>query len=425
MSIDLGLSRVTRLLGYLGNPHHHLKVLHVAGTNGKGSVCSYLSSVLQRTQGRIGKFTSPHLCHVRDSITVNHRPITMSDYTNIRNRLKALDREHGLECTEFELLTVTALSYFYQIKCSWCVVEVGLGGRLDATNVIAGEKKICGITKIGLDHESFLGNNLRSIAKEKAGIIVDGSKFVALDGSNEPEVIEVVRDQANAIGCRIKVTETPCSDHIVDTESWGSLKVDKLPLKGAYQIFNVQVALYMLDYLQLTGSVELNKEDILKGIESTEWPGRLQFLNYHFAPRKSLPVLFDGAHNGSAAIELGKYLDGEFRFKDDEPLTFVLAVTQGKNLEQLLSPIIRPHDHVICTEFGSVEGMPWIKAMDVSSLANEVRRYTKNVSVDCNMTQILPQLQQQGLERKVVVCGSLYLCGQLLSVHYDNMPETT
>lgn len=130
MSIRLGLGRIGRLLEFIGNPHQHLKVLHIAGTNGKGSVCTYLSTVLQqqRTHFRVGKFTTPHLIHVTESISINDQPIPNSQYLSIRNQLDILNSEHRLGCTEFELLTCTALQYFKEMECHWCVVEVGLGG---------------------------------------------------------------------------------------------------------------------------------------------------------------------------------------------------------------------------------------------------------------------------------------------------------
>lgn len=434
MSIELGLGRITQLLVHLGNPHHSLKVLHVAGTNGKGSVCSYLSSILQQLNHqkdvtrtseaafRIGKFTSPHLCHVRDSITVNSKPISAQDYASIRQHLKKVDEQHALQCTEFEIMTATALQYFHQVQCSWCILEVGLGGRQDATNVVPGSNKVCGITKIGLDHEGFLGSNLESIAWQKAGILVPETPFVAVDGTNDPKVLKVVREVAQSVNAQLETTNHDVSVKKVSTKSWGTLDLNnRLPLNGEYQISNVQVALLMLDYLQQRNQIDLSTEQVLAGIGKAEWPGRLQFLNYKYSKgNKSVPVLFDGAHNGSAAQELAKYLDSTFRFSPDEPLTFVIAITKGKTLDPLLAPLIKPQDRVICTRFGAVEGMPWISAMDTHELASEIKKYTDNVSIDEDLHGILGKLAQSGPETKICVCGSLYLVGQLLEVHYAN-----
>lgn len=423
MSINLGLSRIVKLLNYLGNPHEKLRVLHVAGTNGKGSVCSYLTSLLQQDQytiSHIGKFTTPHLIHVTDSITINNKPIPWDAYTSIRETLDVLNSDHGLRCTEFELLTCTALKYFHDVNCDWCVIEVGLGGRLDATNIIPGSSKHgCGITKIGFDHEAFLGNTLGKIAKEKAGIVTKGVDFAVLDGSNEQSIIDAVREQCKAVGCELKITDPNPTDTVIITDSWGRIAPKKLPLNGAYQIFNLRVALSILDHLQKNKEIHLTNDKIGEGLKNVKWPGRLQELDYCYdsAKKSTIPMLLDGAHNGSAAIELAKFLRTKY---GDGPLTFVIAVTNGKNLDPLLGPLLRPQDRVIVTEFGLVDDMPWIHAMDSEELSEYINlRYTKNVENQPLLRNIIPSLASEKSEspNPIVVCGSLYLCGQLLRIH--------
>ncbi|QLG72588.1 hypothetical protein HG535_0D02960 [Zygotorulaspora mrakii] len=426
MSINLGLRRVVALLGYLGNPQERLKVLHVAGTNGKGSVCSYLTSILQQHKpSLIGKFTSPHLIHVTDSITINGTPIPWNCYEDIRNHLDTLNNSHSLQCTEFELLTCTALKYFHDVKCDWCVIEVGLGGRLDATNVIPGRCKLaCGITKVGLDHESILGNNLAQIAKEKAGIITKGVPFAAVDGSNDISVIKEVKEQCNDKLCELDITEATYADSSVKTKSWEVITPKKLPLNGFYQINNLRVACSMLDNLQQKGHICLSANDIHGGLQNVNWPGRLHELDYCFDSEKksTVSVLLDGAHNGAAAVELARYLRDKY---GDKPLTFVLAVTSGKNLDSLLSPLLRSEDKVITTEFGKVDGMPWIHATPYTELATYIKRkYTKNVETQPLLTKVIPSIvdacHNDGI-CPIVVCGSLYLCGELLRIHSDNL----
>lgn len=427
MSINLGLSRIGKLLHFLGNPHEKLRVLHVAGTNGKGSVCSYMSSLLQQDQyslPHIGKFTTPHLIHVTDSITINNKPIPWNAYTRIRKTLDGLNSDHGLQCTEFELLTCTALKYFYDVDCDWCVIEVGLGGRLDATNIIPGYSKHgCGITKIGFDHEGFLGNTLGQIAKEKAGIITRGVQYAVLDGSNEQSVIDAVRDQCNAVGCKLRVTDPNPIGNAIDTNSWGRITPKKVPLNGAYQIFNLRVALSVLDHVQQNKDIYLTNDKIDEGLKSVEWPGRLQELDYCYQSVKkcTIPLLLDGAHNGSAAIELAKFLRTRY---GDRPLTFVIAVTNGKKLDPLLSPLLRPQDRVIVTEFGLVDDMPWIHAMDSKELSNYINdNYTENVENQPLLRNIIPSLASEKSEspNPIVVCGSLYLCGELLRIHDEHL----
>lgn len=410
MRINLGLERVAKLLGYLGNPHEKLKVLHVAGTNGKGSVCSYLASILQQSF-RVGQFSSPHLVQITDSITVNSQPIAWGVYQDIRRNLEKYNTKYKLQCTEFELLTCTAFKYFYDLQCDWCVVEVGLGGRLDATNVIPGARKFgCGITKIGMDHEAFLGTTLPQIGREKAGILVQGVKYAVVDGTNDQSVLDVIKEQSDRVGCALTITDS--NTQTIDTQSWGPL-LPQLPLNGAYQIYNLKVAIGILDVLQQQKLTDFSAESIQKGLSQVKWPGRLHKLNFHCADGRSVQLLLDGAHNGSAAIELAKFLRTEY---GQEPLTFVIAVTQGKNVDPLLRPLIRMQDRVIVTQFGVVEGMPWIQAMDIEELAKFIAGFCEDVHTVQGVSQLLPLLIEE--KRPVVICGSLYLCGEVLRAQH-------
>ncbi|CAI4348817.1 CQS_1a_G0010510.mRNA.1.CDS.1 [Saccharomyces cerevisiae] len=425
MAIELGLSRITKLLEHLGNPQNSLRVLHIAGTNGKGSVCTYLSSVLQQKSYQIGKFTTPYLVHVTDSITINNKPIPLERYQNIRLQLEALNKSHSLKCTEFELLTCTAFKYFYDVQCQWCVIEVGLGGRLDATNVIPGANKACcGITKISLDHESFLGNTLSEISKEKAGIITEGVPFTVIDGTNEASVINVVKERCKALGSELSVTDSQLNGNMIDTNSWGCFDLAKLPLNGEYQIFNLRVAMGMLDYLQMNELIDITKNEVSTRLAKVDWPGRLYRMDYRFdkVSNRTVPILMDGAHNGSAAVELVKYLRKEY---GNQPLTFVMAVTHGKNLEPLLQPLLRPIDQVILTRFNNVEGMPWIHATDPEEIKDFIltQGYTKEIVIENDLHQVLPLLAHVSDEqrRPIVVCGSLYLCGELLRIHNSHL----
>ncbi|EDO14748.1 hypothetical protein Kpol_297p9 [Vanderwaltozyma polyspora DSM 70294] len=422
MSINLGLSRITKLLEHVGNPHRNLRVIHIAGTNGKGSVCSYLTSILQQKRS-VGKFTTPHLCHITDSITINNIPISSKLYNDLRTSLESLNVKYQLECTEFELLTCTALKYFSDTRCSVCVIEVGLGGRLDATNVIPGDNKLaCGITKIGLDHESILGNTLSSIASEKAGIITKGLKYVVIDGSNNNEVIKVVRERSEKIGCTLIVTNPNKKSNFLTTKSWGEIEFDKLPLNGEYQIYNLDVAISILDALHNSEVISINRAELKKGLSSVTWPGRLQELelNYSNTSKYTIPILLDGAHNGAAAIELNKYIRGKY---GERPLLFMIAITKGKEISTIFKSLIRPCDKVIVTQFDKVEGMPWIKATDPNELADIIRKgYTQDV-VPTNSIEtavnLLASIHKEDA-RPTVVCGSLYLCGQLLNLHNSN-----
>ncbi|SCV00444.1 LAMI_0G05094g1_1 [Lachancea mirantina] len=419
MAIELGLSRVQNLLRSLGNPQNKLRVLHVAGTNGKGSVCTYLQSILQTQKtALVGKFTSPHLIHITESISVNDQAIPLPVFHSIRNRLESINQELQLKCTEFELLTCTAFEYFWQKKCQWCVLEVGLGGRLDATNCVQGHRKICGITKIGKDHESFLGDTIEKIAYEKAGIIVEGVPFVAVDGTNDPQVLKVIETKAHMTATHVSVVNSnETAPDVIRTETWGEIPRSCIPLNGAYQTANASVALAMLEYLHQKGLVTLDRQQIVDGLHNVQWPGRLQTLQYSVCPEHNLQILLDGAHNGAAALELSAYLQTQVRTVNDRgktnPITFVLAVTNGKDVTSLLTPLVTPDDTVIVTQFEAVDKMPWIASMQPEELATTVEKHTHNVLVEPKLDDALKRAHM--LNRgPVVVCGSLYLCGQLL-----------
>ncbi|CEP60959.1 dihydrofolate synthase LALA0_S02e03576g [Lachancea lanzarotensis] len=419
MAIELGLSKISRLLSHLGNPQNKFKVLHVAGTNGKGSVCSLLQSVLQSNANyRVGKFTSPHLVHITDCISINGKPIPWQDFQSIRDQLQETNRKHKFGCSEFELLTCTAFSYFQSMKCNWCVLEVGLGGRLDATNCSIGTNKICGITKVAMDHQSFLGDTLAKIGNEKAGIITPGVEFVAVDGTNETEVLDVIEKRAVTVNCIASYTSSIVSGNIIKSESWGDIDRNIVPLNGSYQISNVAVAISMLDYLQKKKLISISLPQLQDGLKNVRWPGRLQYVNYYTTDKhkEHLKLLIDGAHNGNAATALATYVTESFRPLGSEPVTFVIAVTQGKDVHSLLAPLIKPQDTVIATRFGKVDGMPWLSAMDLPDLASQVAKYTQNVSTAPDIQTALDQLPENHPSSQVVVCGSLYLCGELLRI---------
>lgn len=431
MPIDLGLVRVTTLLSKLGNPHLKSNFIHVSGTNGKGSVCAYLTSLLLANTNdfKIGKFTSPHLLDRNDSVTLNNVPVSFSKFSEVEKDILDVNKKYDIGATEFEILTATAFQIFHLEKVDLAVLEVGLGGRLDATNVVEaavinqGNKivqkgvLVTGITKIGMDHENILGSTLKEIAGEKAGIMKAEIPNV-VDGTNDDEVLKVIQQKAKDMDSEnFQVITT---SNKINT-SFGVVDRDESPLKGSYQLQNLSLSLRILDiifpFLKETYNEKVNfsLSNIIKGVQNVEWPGRLQSLNLKYDPNESeLPVLLDGAHNGQAAQELGKYL---LEKHNNNPITFILAVTKGKDLEPLLKALIRQQDKVIVTTFGAVDQMPWVKANDPQELKQEILAYTQNVQVE----QSIPKAFKFAPKNEpVVVCGSLYLVGDVLRLHRKN-----
>lgn len=404
MPIDLGLLRVLVLLKHLNNPQIAFRAIHVAGTNGKGLTLAYLLLILTAANVRNGRFTLPHMLYYNDCIHINGEVYPLQKYRQISELVVEKDRLHNIGCTEFELLTVTAFKIFEVERVDVALIEVGLGGRLDATNVLPGFDEsngketggviASGITKIARDHELLLGDTLTAIAGEKAGILKLGVPCV-VDLTNEEEVLDVVRSKAHELGCALGEVLT------TDLISYS-------PLAGSYQQQNLAVALGLLK----AARINVPHQTIIDGIKNTHWAGRLQLITVN-----GLPILLDGAHNENAAIELGKYLQ-KFR---PSGIIFVVAMTSGKSIAKLLKHVtIKDKDTVVATTFTTPENMPWISCYPTEELARRAGKYVNDV-VESSGVPIMETLdairqrkQEENDTRPVVVCGSLYLCGDVL-----------
>lgn len=412
MGINLALSRITRLLLVLDNPHTRFKSIHVAGTNGKGSTVAYISSILTQAHIRNGRFTSPHLLYYNDCISINDETYPVRKFNEVSELVKTHNTTHGVGCTEFELLTVTAFKIFELEKVEFAVIEVGLGGRLDATNVLlppeasqTGGVVACGITKIGIDHEKFLGSTLPEIATEKAGIIKPGIPCV-VDGTNDDQVLQAVSQKAQECNSELYVLNG-------NTEELKHLR-HQSPLKGNYQLQNLSVSIKLVELLIMTGLIlKINPDTISKGVANVVWPGRLQTIQY-----KNLECLIDGAHNESAATELGTYLQG---YREQEGLIFIIGLSKGKNVGNLMKYIAdKSKDSIIACKFSPPDGMPWVSSYPVESIQEAAKQYYDDILPSTNdhtieqILDIVADLRAKGDTRKVVVCGSLYLCSDVL-----------
>lgn len=448
MGIDLGLKRVSTLMSLLGNPHRNWYSVHVAGTNGKGSVCSYLTSVLKSAQIKSGRFTSPHLVNRWDAISIDGESVDENEFLNVESSVRETNMRHNVGATEFELLTAVAFQIFSQRGIKVAVVEVGLGGRLDATNVLEPVQHPVGsqangtgkgvlatiITKIGLDHQAFLGNSLKEIAFEKGGILKELTPCV-IDATNDRDVLDTIKEISKSKNVSLKHThvyksgtsETP--SYYIDSLRWGKIDTSLTPLLGDYQKNNLACAISALDILSRWFPQELeSKEVIIEGIKSTYWPGRLQWINTTLSldngEEKKVRILIDGAHNDSAADELNHFLTDHVRPKmENGKVAFVTAFTSGKNYKGIISRVVKSGDSIVATEFDSVDGMPWIKAYDSAKNAEMVSQSVEGVSVkSCsNPITALNQVYNDAArfsrdqDPVIVVFGSLYLAGKLIA----------
>lgn len=400
--IELGLGRISRLLRHTPQSW---KSIHVAGTNGKGTICAYLSAMLHASGVRCGRFTSPHLIDRWDCITINQQTVKESIFKEAENLVLKRSSTENIEASEFELLTATAFEVFAREKIDMGVVEVGLGGRLDATNAME-NKVVTVISKIGLDHQSFLGNTIEEIARQKAGIMRPSVPCV-LDRTNPPSVRKVVEDYAKEIGTEVILSSTESSfldelsEEDFEPHQWENLAC-------AYTAFH-------LAYTKLESPLHR----LLPAIQKITWPGRLQTLDIRSITGRSEPVLLDGAHNIQSAEVLGAYVGRRLR-KDGEKVTWVLAASQGKELEGILKPLLHQGDCVAAVKFGPVDGMPWVQAMepqDILSAASASGVDTFQMyDADLDLSGALRWATTVAGEGPLVVAGSLYLVSDVLRI---------
>lgn len=415
MAIDLSLVRISRLLKLLGNPHRSTyNSIHVAGTNGKGSTIAYLSAILTAARIRTGKFTSPHLISYNDCVAINNESYPMPQFEKVHQMVEMENKKWSLGCTEFEVLTATAFKIFQLENVQLALIEVGLGGLLDATNVLEpatdseGGVIACGITKIGIDHESFLGSTLKEISSQKAGII-KSQVPVVVDGTNYIDTLDVVRQVAKEH-----------QSHLVESYAAQFPNMEKLlslsTLVGAYQAQNLSVALNILHLLRSQLSVP--EAAIEEGISKTVWPGRLQSL---VDAKTRIPFILDGAHNESAAIELGKYLR-TIRGTDASTngLIFIIAMTNRKAAGNIFQHILEKNaDTVFPVTFTPPHNMPFVRSYLAAKLAEIASEYVSDVRMEENATvskifDKIADIRSSGDLRKIVICGSLYLCSDVL-----------
>lgn len=404
--IELGLERISRLLQNTILPW---RAIHVAGTNGKGSVCAYTSAMLMAGQIRCGRFTSPHLIDRWDCITIDEQPVNENVFREVEASVQARDKGEGIGASEFELLTATAFEIFAREKVEIGVVEVGMGGRHDATNVL-GHPLVTVITKIGKDHESFLGNSLEEIADHKAGIMKEMVPCI-IDATNTSQILRVLEKNAK----RIKAGPLFCvSNDVHDSTAW----IWKLLSKDKFEVhqqINICLAVQAVkSALERTHS-SLEIAPLLQAIPKTQWPGRLQFLSIKEVTDRELDILLDGAHNAQSAEVLRSYVDAKLR--GDGPVTWVLAFSKGKNLSELLFLLVRAGDNIIASGFGPVDGMPWVQSVDVKEIlaaaeALGIPPIQAHTATDTR--HALRQATQISNNGPVVVAGSLYQVSDVL-----------
>ena len=347
-TVNLGLDRTRLLMKKLGNPQDQLKFVHVAGTNGKGSTCVYTAHILQAAGYTTGMFTSPYIETFEERIQVNGQLISMDELTkvtlDVKEKAEQVERETGEHPTEFELMTAVALCHFARCNCDIVVLEVGLGGRLDSTNIIDAPE-VCAIARIGLDHTALLGDTLAQVAGEKAGIIKQGSAVVSYP--QDPEAAAVIAQAAAQVGSSVVqpdflqlstgstalASDEDGSEQIVRTFSYGEYQDLHTALLGEYQPGNAAFAIEIIRALQQRGWA-ISPEHVRAGIQAARWPGRFEV----FPHKPGTPwVVVDGGHNPQGIEALRRTCEDVFPGKAPWVVLSLLADKDYDSMTETLA----------------------------------------------------------------------------------------
>ena len=395
--IDLRLERVSRALSLFGDPQERFRVCHVAGTNGKGSTAAMIHSVLSAARYRAGIYTSPHLADFTERIRIGKRRIARAAVVALAREIADRTRQASLCLTFFEFATVMAFVHFARQGVAIAVVEVGLGGRLDATNVV--QPDVCVITTIARDHERFLGTRIGSIAREKGGIVKAGVPLVY--GALPPAARRVIDPIARARGAPAyrwgkDFTVTPHDDGRFDYHGreW-SLERLSLCLRGEYQRHNAGVALAALETLHRVAPVR--EHAVRAGLRSVAWPGRLEVL-----PGRPT-IILDGAHNEGAAAALVNEIPG---LLGNRKVRLLFGSMHDKDWSSMLAALCRVSGEVVLTR------TPTERGADPSSLSSALPRGLPATVVDdpvAALTRLAADRRRR--DDPILVAGSLYLVG--------------
>lgn len=395
-----GLERVRVLLTGLGNPEKKLKFVHIAGTNGKGSICAYLASVLKKAGYKTGLFTSPYIARFNERMKINGREIGDTELADIVEKVKPVADAMDDHPTEFEMMTAAALLWFSERGCDIVVLEVGLGGRLDATNIIPCPECAV-IANIGLDHTAILGSTVEEIAAEKAGIVKTGGEVVMYQ--QQGEVMRTVRDICDERGAELTVPDFDDISLEFDTREGQvfSYKGENyaIALLGEHQLYNAVCAIEAVEVLRRRGW-EIEHDALEAGLYATAWPARFEII-------EAEPwFVVDGGHNPQCALALSDALK---RYFPDEKKVLLLGVLKDKDYDGIIE-ILAPQFDAFVTVTPNSE-----RALSAEALGEKLEKFGKPVSVIGDVSNGVREALNLAEQLGAMVCaaGSLYICGEV------------
>lgn len=408
-AMSLGLERTHALLAGLGNPQKQLRFVHVAGTNGKGSTCAFLASVLEQAGYRVGLFTSPAVYSFEERIRVNGQPITYDELTSVTEAVKQVAEALEEHPTEFELLTGVAFVHFARSRCDVVVVEVGMGGRLDSTNVIEAPE-VAVITPVSFDHCAFLGDTLAKIAGEKAGIIKQGAPVVC--APQAPEAETVICQIAHACACPFVQVDLSLEQGSEECFSYRDRHDLALGMRGVFQLENAATALDALDVLKQRGWV-ISEEAIREGLRLAHWPGRFEVVSAEPL------IIFDGGHNFSGISALAASLQHVYPQHYRIAISGVLADKDYRDMSEVLVDIA---DEIIAVAPDNARALAAKDYAEALRRTHEPRRthiVVEAPSISEGVAEALKRYEgahRANLVPLICVCGSLYLLGSVMEV---------
>lgn len=403
----LGLDRTRELLGKLDDPQKELKFIHIAGTNGKGSTAAMLSSILEEAGYRVGLYTSPFINRFNERMQVNHQPIPDEELAALTEYVRPYADAMADSPTEFELITALAMVWFARQKCDIVVLEVGMGGELDSTNIIDVPEAAV-IAAMGLDHVKELGPTMADIARAKAGIIKEGGRVVSYGGNPEAdEVIAAVCRARNASLCQPDFSAIVPGDFSLEgqTFSYKGWRGLRIPLVGAYQMNNAAVVLETVEVLRQRGW-SVSDEAVRQGLADTRWPARFEVL------RRDPVFIVDGGHNPHGIRATAESLS---RLFPGRKITFVTGVMADKDVEHILGLIVP-----LAEQFFTVRpDNP--RAMDAGELAARIEAMGAKATACASVRDGVDRaIQAEGPHGVACALGSLYMSGEVRSCFGKN-----
>ena len=399
--VKFGLSKTSNIMKKMGNPHKGQKYIHIAGTNGKGSVSAMLESVLMKSGLKVGFYSSPHLVRFTERFRINRKEISKKKVAELTEEIKRVINP-AEPPTYFEATTAMALAYFAREKTDIAIMEVGMGGRLDATNII--KPLVSAITNISLEHQVYLGNTLLEIAGEKAGIVKKGVSTIT--ACTQPKISKFFRkicDEKKApfyqVGKDIRYRRSDNGFNFYGLNR--TIKDINLSLKGGFQHRNTALAIGILELLEKKG-YEFKERDIISGVEETIWEGRIQVLS------KNPLIVVDGAHNPGAAQVLVDTVKNDFSYKR---LILVLGIMKDKDINTIVKEIAEMADHIICSS------PEYSRAASPEHLYSIVSKYNKNTETIKTLPEAIQKAKRIAKsDDMILITGSLFTVGEALTI---------